>query len=202
MTRVQKLKTEIFDAARSSGFVDPFTGHVPESERALSGLLAFYGQRDRIDWAKVTLVDARSQESASIAADFLVEPRGSYISEYLLMHSTTEELNLWGQMPADMMYLSSDGATAVLWENKVGSNIGYGPAPNENQFARQLRYLQALRNRGSAIRRTAFVLVSGAAMLEANWYKGELQETLNHMPDVMTACYTVAWESIFRAKLG
>lgn len=202
MPRIQQLKAEIFGAARSSGFVDPFTGHVPESERALSGLLAFYGQRDRIDWAKVTLFDAKSQEAVSMAADFLIEARGSYISEYLLMHSTTEELNLWGQMPADMMYLSSDGATAVLWENKVGSKIGYGPTPNENQFARQLRYLQVLRNRGSAIRRTAFVLISGAAMLEANWYKGELQETLSHMPDVMTACYTVAWESIFRAKLG
>lgn len=201
MSRIQKLKAKIFEAARSSGFVDPFTGHVPESERALSGLLAFYGQRDRIDWAKVTLFDARPEEPTSITADLLIEQRGSYISEYLLMHSTTEELNLWGQMPADVMYLSSDGGTAVLWENKVGSNIGYGPAPDENQFARQLQYLRAVHNRSSSIRRTAFVVVSGAAMLEANWYKGELQETLNHMSDRVSACYTVAWESIFQAKL-
>lgn len=201
MPRIQELRAEIFGAARSSGFVDPFTGHVPESERALSALLALYGQRDRIDWAKVTLYDERSQESTSIAANFLIEPRGSYISEYLLMHSTTEELNLWGQMPADVMYLSSDATTAVLWENKVGSHIGYGPAPNENQFARQLQYLQAVHNRSSTVRRTAFVLVSGAAMLEANWYQGELQKTLSHMPDVVSACYTVAWESIFRARL-
>lgn len=201
MSRILKLKAKIFEAARISGFVDPFMGHVPESERALSGLLAFYGQRDRIDWAKIRLFDASSQEPTSIAANLLFQPRGSYISEYLLMHSTAEELNLWGQMPADVMYLSSDATTAVLWENKVGSHIGYGPAPNENQFARQLQYLQAVHNRSSSIKRTAFVLVSGAAMLEANWYKRELQETLNHMPDLVAACYTVAWESIFRAKV-
>ena len=103
-------------------------------------------------------------------------------------------------MLADVMYLSSDGATAVLSENKVGSNIGYGPAPKSVRKAVTVP-------RGGAQSRfcnsaNRVVLVSGAAMLEANWYKGELQKMLNHMPDVMGACYTVAWGSIFRAKVG
>src|SRR2546430_14810170 len=104
MSSTTKLKNLIFEAAESARFRDPFTGQNPRSERALSGLLAFYGQRNAIDWSRVPLFDVREENLKRTAATTIIEPGGSYISEYLLLDSSTEEQNIWGQMPADVMY--------------------------------------------------------------------------------------------------
>jgi hypothetical protein len=51
-------------------------------------------------------------------------------------------------MPADILYVSLDFSSVVMFENKIGGDIGYEPTPESNQLARQLDFLINLKRGG------------------------------------------------------
>jgi hypothetical protein len=71
-----------------------------------------------------------------------------------------------------MVSVDIDSARVVMFENKIGGDIGYEPAPESNQLARQLDYLIGLLGRG--VRDASLLLVSARALFDLGWYRQEL----------------------------
>ena len=98
-------------------------------------------------------------------------------------------------MPADLLYISANLATVVMYENKIGGEIGYEPGPETNQLARQLDYLVNLRT--GRVERAALILISARTMLDAQWYRRELSESLLHNNRHSNAPgYLMTWEDV------
>jgi hypothetical protein len=194
---VSALKRELFELAEARGIRDPLTGCTPISERALTGLLCFYAQREAVSWERVPLYDVDSLKTKGFAAD-IVARGGSFLGEYILQHRDQSEERIWGGMPADLLYVSGDGVSVVIFENKIGSEIGYEPTPESNQLARQLEYLISLR-RGSA-QNVSLFLVSARSMFALEWYRPEFSGALKHDGRYLKASgYLVMWEDVFDA---
>lgn len=191
------MKTALFEHAERRRFCDPLTGCVPCSERNLSGLLSFYAQRQSIAWNQVGLYDCTTFERKASAADLVTYP-GTFLSEYVLPNRDEREGQIWGGMPADMLYISADLATVVVFENKIGSRIGYEPTSETNQLARQLDYLVHLKR--ASVKRAAFVLISARSMLESQWYRSDFSRSLlcNRRYDEASG-YLMTWEEVFDA---
>ena len=193
MPSLSTLKLDLFELAKIRGFCDPLTGCFPLSERALSGLLCLYAQRETIRWDMVPLYDVESFERKGCAAD-LIAPPGSFLTEHVLLH------RIWGGMPADILYVSSDSASVVMFENKIGGDIGYEPTPESNQLARQLDCLINLRR--GLIRSASLLLISTRSMLDLGWYRTEFLGALKHKDRYMTAPgYLATWEDVFDSIL-
>ncbi len=194
MPSLSTLKLNLFGLAKIRGFRDPLTGCFPSSERALSGLLCLYAQREAVRWDEVPLYDVGSFERKGCAAD-LITPPGSFLTEHVLLHRNGSEECIWGGMPADILYVSSDSGSVVIFENKIGGDIGYEPTPESNQLARQLDYLIALRR--GLIRHSSLLLISTRSMLDS-MYRTEFLGALMHKDRYMTAPgYLVTWEDVF-----
>ena len=188
------MKADLFEYAQHRKFCDPLSGCVPCSETNLTGLLSFYAQRQAIAWERVALYDCDTFKRTASAADLITYP-GAFLSEYVLPNRDEREGSIWGSMPADLLYISADLATVVMFENKIGGSIGYESGPETNQLARQLDYLVNLRK--GRVERTAFILLSARPMLEAQWYRRELSESLLHNNRQTDAPgYLMTWEDL------
>lgn len=195
MPSLSTLKLNLFELAKIRGFRDPLTGCFPSSERALSGLLCLYAQREAVRWDMIPLYDVESFERKGYTAD-LITPHGSFLTEHVLLHRDGSEECIWGGMPADILYVSSDSGSVVMFENKIGGDIGYEPTPESNQLARQLDYLIALRR--GLIRSASLLLISTRSMLDLGWYRTEFLGALMHKDRYLTAPgYLVTWEDVF-----
>ena len=191
------LKAHLFELAKNRGICDPVTGCFPLSERALSGLLCFYAQRQSVRWDDVPLYDVESFQSERSAAHLITYP-GSFLSEYVLLHRDRSEECIWGGMPADLLYVSSDSRSVVIFENKVGGDIGYEPTPESNQLARLLDYLISVRR--GLIRNASLLLISSRAMFELGWYRAEFSGALKYNARCLTVPgYLITWEDVFNA---
>jgi len=171
MPTVASLKQELIGLAAERAIADPLSGCRPTSERALTGILCFHGQRESIDWPRVPLYDVSSRLERARGSEF-ISPEGCFLSEHVLLHENVHDESIWGGMPADLLYLSRDLQTVVMFENKIGSEIGYEPRPDRNPLARQLDYLVKLR--GGRIVQAILVVISGRKMIEADWYRDGL----------------------------
>ncbi|RII25319.1 MAG: hypothetical protein CXR31_14065 [Geobacter sp.] len=193
------MKQELFKLAKTRGFVDSITGCTPYSERALSGILALFAQLNRIAWDRIPLYDVEKLQTTSQASSLIAGP-GSYLSEYLLLHRDQKEESIWGGMPADMMYLSNDCSRIVLFENKIGSEVGYDPTPESNQLARQLDYLASLQR--DQTKSVSLVLITARSMIDLNWYQSDFQGSLEcNERGKLVSGYFVAWEDVFNATI-
>jgi hypothetical protein len=125
-----------------------------------------------------------------------VPAKGAFLTEYLLLHRDRSDECVRGGMPADMVSVDIDSARVVMFENKIGGDIGYEPASESNQLARQLDYLIGLLGRG--VRDASLPLVSARALFDLGWYRQEFAGVLHHngrsakVPD-----YLVTWEDLF-----
>jgi len=191
------IKRRLFELARSMEFLDPVTGCGPPSERALSGLLALYGQQGLIDWRQVPVCRPETLDPAGNLGTF-IRSSGSYVTEYPLLHHDNSQERMWGWMAADVMYIPGSSGSLVMFENKVGSDFHYEADPATSQLARQLEYLSDVRKR---YERAVLILLTGREFVEANWYKTELAEALNYgSRSTMIGGFLVFWEDVFRAK--
>lgn len=191
------MKAALFDLAKARGIRDPLTGCHPMSERALSGLLCLYAQRGAVCWDKVPTYNVENFQQKGSTGNLISCP-GSFITEYILLHRDKSEECVWGAMPADLLYVSSDSASVVMFENKIGGEIGYEPTPKSNQLARQLDYLISLHRR--SVRNVSFLLISMRAMFELGWYRDEFNGALQHNNRYTEAPgYLVTWEDLFDA---
>lgn len=200
MASLSQLKQDLFALATERGFVDLITGCAPSSERALSGILSLFAQLNRIAWERVPLYDVEELQTTCQVSSLMAGP-GSYLSEYLLLHRDKKEESIWGGMPADMMYLSNDCSRIVLFENKIGSEVGYEPTPESNQLARQLDYLASLLR--DPTKSVSLVLISSRSMLDLNWYQSDFKDSLEcNGRNKLVSGYFAAWEDIFNATIG
>ena len=83
-----------------------------------------------------------------------------FVTEHRLFFEAPEEDQIWGNMPADLIYSDPNASRVVLFKNKIGGSVGYGPEPGINQFARQIEFLSSLQRRPTP-RRTALILITG-----------------------------------------
>jgi hypothetical protein len=188
------MRAALFEYARRCGFCDPLSACVPRSETNLTGLLSFYAQRQAIAWERVALYDCDTFNRMASAADMITHP-GAFLSEYVLPSRDEREESIWGSMPADLLYISANLATVVMFENKIGGSIGYDRGPEKNQFARQIDYLVNLRT--GKVKRAAFILISTRQMLDAQWYRRELSQSLLYNERYTTVPgYLMTWEDV------
>ena len=137
---VKKVKERLFGSIPAH-FIDPVTKLVPANEIQLTSLLALYHQRSLIDWNCVNLYDADNKPSGKMASS-LFSQNGSLCCEWPLFAATDEQISIWGQMTADLLYLSVEDDIIVLVENKIGSGFTSGGSDVETgQLARQIEYL-------------------------------------------------------------
>jgi hypothetical protein len=173
---VTQIKQTLFQLAGERCFVDPITGVGPTSERALTGLLGLYAQRQAIRWDAVPVYSPEEQLCYTAHASELISRPGTFVTEYLLLHRNPEEEGVWGWMPADLLYLADDSSGLVMFENKVGSDFQYESAPATSQLGRQIDYL--CRAPIPAVRTRNLVLLTGREFVERGWYHGELAQAL------------------------
>lgn len=174
-------------------FMDPVTGLKPASEIELSSLLCVFHQKGLVQWDRVKLYGVNYEPSKN-KADSLFSQSSMMTCEWPLFASNEEQTNIWGQMTADLAYISEDNDTVVLIENKIGSGFTSEGSDVENgQLARQIKYLIR-----SKITNKYIMLLSSKEFFEAGWYLNELCNTLSHRNrDAMVKSYLICWEEIF-----
>jgi hypothetical protein len=177
-----------------SAFVDPITGYPPRGEVEMSGLLGLFHQMGRVDWSKVRLSSVDGDVSTRMSNDLL---GGAVVcGEYQLFWDSESERNIWGSMPADLIFLSRDGQSVALVENKIGSGYtGTGGDPVTGQLAKQADFLLHCR-----IPKTFLVLLSTAEYFSKGWYRNELSNTLRHGDrSKKVGGYLMLWDEILLA---
>jgi hypothetical protein len=180
--------------ALPASFLDDVTGYKPQREIELTARLAVLHHRRGIHWDRVPLYRP-TYERSEYFADSLFADDGVMVCEYPMFCQLKNE-SIWGDMKADLLYFSKDRRTAVLVENKIGSNFTSGGNDVETgQLARQIEYLNEAR-----VEHPVFVLLSARALFEAKWYWSELMATIKHKTHcARVRAHLMTWEDIFRA---
>ena len=186
-------KKRLFEKLPPS-FADPVTGHQPTNEKELSALLAFFHQRRSVAWNNVRLYLTDNSPSDKMADALLAE--GVMLCEYPLFAKTRSEIDTWGAMPADLLYLANNNTTVALFENKIGSEFTSGKDDvDHGQLARQAEYL--LQNK---ILNRYLILLSTRDFFNAGRYMNVLQETLSHKNrQARITGYLMHWEEVLSA---
>lgn len=184
------VKKKLFAA-----FTDRVTGYSPQKEVELSAILAVLHQRREIRWNQVPLYTP-SNEATGHYADSLLAKGGTISCEYPMISSSQREVNTWGAMTADLLYVSNDYQTIVLIENKIGSSFTSGDKDVETgQLARQIEYLNSTK-----VSSPYLILLSSDDFFLAGWYFSELVATLQHKTHCnRVQAYLMKWEDICQA---
>jgi hypothetical protein len=173
-------------------FFDPVTTSPPKDEEQLSGLLGLFHQLGRVAWSEVPLW-LPTNERAEVMADKLFA-QTAVCAEYQLFWISDQEKNSWGQMRADLAFLSRDGQTVCILENKIGSDFTYKNDPQQ-QLDRQIAFLSTCK-----IPRRVLVLLSGADFFEKGWYCKQFATALERSNrGTEITGYLMKWEEVFRA---
>lgn len=180
-----------------ANFVDPLTGVRPRGEDDLTALIALFHQMERFSWERVNLYLPSHERSGRIASD-LFGSGGALVSQYPLFWEHDGQRDTWGQMKADLLFVSISSKTLALIEAKVASGFtGTGADPHTGQLARYADFLLQ-----SKIPNRLLVVLIGREFLDANWYCSELRQTLScDSRDGRIEGYVILWEEIFAALL-
>ncbi|MDS1773990.1 hypothetical protein QX226_21935 [Vibrio vulnificus] len=167
-------------------FKDPVTGLVAGNETELSALLSYYQARGVINWEEVGLYRCSDRERVKPASEY-ISASSLLFCEYPLF-SNSETVDIWGQMPADLLLFSERRNSIALLENKIGSKFTSGGT----QLARQAEYL----HRSNFVNKSLIVLTS-KSFLDRGWYLKEMTEVDISYPFLNVYC--MYWEDIFSA---
>lgn len=185
-----------FLAALPAIFRDDVTGCPPRGETELSAMLAMLHQRRAVRWNRVPLY-CPTYEPSNRFADALLSDGGTIVCEYPLFCGDDQmRADIWGDMKADLLYLSQDRRTVVLLENKIGGAFTSGGNDVETgQLPRQIEYLNQ-----SKIEQPHLILLSMEPFFEAKWYSSELVATIQHKAHCTRVhAHLMKWEDILRA---
>ncbi len=190
---VFQAKQALFEAAKTHGFIDPATGEVPSCEEELSALPSYFHQAGRIDWQRVPLENTVKSQEGARASDVIANS-DIVLTEYPLIACDPRQIEVWGGMPADLIFLSRDQRRVVLLENKIGSKFTYGVDPKDGQVGRQLSYLLAARPA-----QRYYMFLSSGRLLDRGWYT-EVSEAVrfDSRAEVVRA-YIMRWEHVLAA---
>lgn len=181
MTSKDKFKQSI-----PARFSDPVTGLRANSETEMSALFTHYQRMNYIDWSRVNLYPLPYLSDNCSASEY-IEDSSSFYCEYPLF-SDSKTVEIWGQMPADLLSFSQDKSRIVLIENKIGSKFTSGGT----QLIRQAKYLE-----NSCFENKVLILLTSELFLSKGWYLKEMQEVIDNVNGVKV--FAMKWEDIFNA---
>lgn len=95
-------------------------------------------------------------------------------------------MDIWGQMPADLLCFTEKGSTIILVENKIGSKFTSGGT----QLMRQAKYLESTHYKNKNL-----IVLTSEIFLTKGWYLKEMQEVVEKVKGVNV--FAVHWEEIF-----
>jgi hypothetical protein len=189
-----EAKEAVIALAVKRGFVDPITGEPPSNERELAAVLALQHQRGCVSWERVPSTPVTNLPT-TLAGATLVAPSDLVCAEYPLIASDPRQLEVWGGIPADLIFVARDFGRVVLVESKIGSGLTYGSSPETGQLARQQKYLQACK---PALK--IHVLLAAGILLDQGWYQSELRSSIEaRSPEPPLAAFLMRWEDVLNA---
>jgi len=199
---VPRKEIEEFLDDLPEAIVDPITGLRPCRETELSAILASYQQQRRIDWKKAGLKIWSQGENGFISEELLLfqtstallEP-GRTLTEYPLFAYEDFHWERWGEMKADIIFVTEKPTAVVLFENKLDSKFTYYDWPPDGQLSRIMQYLSYLAPRFE--KRFLIVLFPKTNL---GWYRERLQKAAEeHPPDSNLFVGYSLWEHVFAA---
>ena len=193
------IRKALFDTIPDN-FLDPLTLSKPTRETELSGLLAHFHQVGAIDWSGVPLRDTDGNAIGRPCSE-VISSTDLVVCEYPLFCMSEDDSRIWGDMRADLLFISKQRSSVVLVENKIGSEFtGNGDNPEAGQLAKQAYFLIAVQERYKSFVDCALVVLSAEGYVKRNWYGGGLRETLQvHKRHEKVEGYQLCWEDILRA---
>lgn len=183
-------KRKIFELARAQQFYDPISLRPLSKkfqEEELSAILVMRSQLNRVDWRQVKLWDIEAQSlqnpdknararMSDETVGGLFRGRICVANEFPLMTTKLEEVQIWGDMRADVVLYESD-RVIVLIESKFGAPFtGRGKHLEDGQLARQAKYLDSLGH----IPDKYLMLVSGYEFFDSYWNSSDLFRLKEH----------------------
>lgn len=186
----------IYKTASQVGFIDPITKLLPRDERSISALLCIYYQQGRIDWSKVPVLDLTCQPSG-LTAENLLGQAGILCSEYTLFWATKPECDAYGDMRPDFLYLSKDGNTVAIMENKLGAGDTHAGDHYGGQFGRYIQYLK----QAPFSNRYMILLTSNHFLSKpVPWYATELRQAEEiQQSEEWVHSIIIRWEDVLAA---
>jgi len=169
-----------------AGLCDPITGLRANNETELSALFTYYHSSNSIDWSGVDLYSPQYQLEKYSALEY-IDRTSSFYCEYPLF-SDSETVNIWGQMPADLLSFSQDKSNIVLIENKIGSKFTSGGT----QLMRQAQYLDS-----TDFENKVLIVLTSKLFLLKGWYLNEMQEVQHKIKGVKVLA--MHWEDVFNS---
>lgn len=192
---------ETFLTALPEAVSDPITGYRPSREVELSAILASYHQRRRIDWqkAKINIWSADGNNfiddyNISLPLSTVLQEHGRTLTEYPLFAETEKQWNRWGEMSADVFFVTDETARVVLFESKLDSKFTYADYPPDGQLSRLIEYLSHLPQQFE--QRFLMLLFPKT---NSDWYIKRLQEAANKHKDNRICIGYATWEDVFEA---
>ncbi|MEA4848038.1 MAG: hypothetical protein VB106_12475 [Clostridiaceae bacterium] len=155
-------------------------------ENELSSLLCYYHQKGRLAWSNIKLYTLE-KHFTGVTGDIVFNDAGFISCEWPLYAKNSEEINIWGGMKADLLYLNNNEDTIALIENKIGSAYTLG----NTQIDRYFKYLQKLQ-----IKKKVFILLTSIELIQNNWYLKEIKESRQVTTNIEV--YITYWEDILQ----
>jgi len=177
---------EKFIQSIPSQFADPITGLRASNETELSALLAYYHANNFIDWSLVNLYSLPYLSDKRLASEY-IDCSSPFFCEYPLF-SDSETVDIWGQMPADLLSFSKIKNRIVLIENKIGSKF----TSAGTQLMRQAKFLEK-----NSFENKILIVLTSKLFLSKNWYLNEMQEVIDSIESVQV--FAMHWEDIFNS---
>ena len=178
---------QFFEVAASSAFYDHLTGLRPSCERELSAILAFRHLSGKVRWdlipARNVLTHERIFSSKIVFADDIV------LAEYPLFAQKQDEINRWGQMAPDLIFLGGDNSRLVFVEAKVDSHFTHSDSPPDGQVSRYLEYMDS-------VKADEKVLVIICPRCNDEWYGDRLKWAADAAQNGINV-YVIVWEDVF-----
>ena len=169
-----------------SELVDPITGLRASNETELSALFAYHHANGSIDWSRVNLHPLPYLSDKRPASEY-INCSSPFFCEYPLF-SDSETVDIWGQMPADLLSFSKSENRIVLIENKIGSKF----TSAGTQLMRQAKFLEK-----SCFENRILIVLTSELFLSKGWYLNEMQEVIDKIEGVKV--FAMHWEDIFNA---
>lgn len=116
-----------------------------------------------------------------------IQSATQFFCEYPLF-SNLKTVDVWGVMPADLIYFSVEQQKVVFIENKVGSKF----TSRSTQLARQAQYLSS-----TSFKEKVLIVLSPEDYFDKRWYIKELDKVQAENRDIKA--YTLYWEDVFSA---
>ena len=160
-------------ASIPSHFVDPATNLKPSGERELSALLGLFHLKSLVKWEQVPVYKS-DNTLANKNAMSIIAKEGILSCEYPLFAANQQEVNIWGQMTSDLLYINKEASIIAIIENKIGSDFTSGGNDvDTGQLSRQAEYLIK-----TDFTKKYLLILSSKEFFNADWYCSVLRNTL------------------------